>query len=137
MNVFRFLGDMTHLLSIIVRLSKFTQRPHFNYFLVVMHDDSLLIIIHYRSCCSRSTRLSPVRVSVGVRASVPVICGEGRTWFSFRFATDLTSTASLPLPQNPFLSSSIRTGVSLKTQELYLLVFVTRYLDLLYSFISP
>ena len=27
-------------------------------------------------------------------------------------------------------------GVSLKTQELYLLVFVTRYLDLLYSFIS-
>jgi len=137
MNVFRFLGDMTHLLSIIVRLSKFTQRPHFNYFLdVVMHDDSLLIIIHYRSCCSRSTRLSLVRVSVGVRASVPVICGEGRTWFSFRFARDLTSTASLPLPQN-LLSSSIRTGVSLKTQELYLLVFVTRYLDLLYSFISP
>jgi len=27
-------------------------------------------------------------------------------------------------------------GVSLKTQELYLLVFVTRYLDLFYSFIS-
>ena len=28
------------------------------------------------------------------------------------------------------------TGVSAKTQELYALVFVTRYLDLFYSFIS-
>ena len=27
-------------------------------------------------------------------------------------------------------------GISLKTQELYALVFMTRYLDLLYSFIS-
>jgi|MDSW01.2.fsa_nt_gb hypothetical protein len=32
---------------------------------------------------------------------------------------------------------SCHEGVSLKTQELYLIVFVTRYLDLLYSFISP
>lgn len=30
----------------------------------------------------------------------------------------------------------VPAGVSLKTQELYALVFVTRYLDLFYSFIS-
>ena len=34
-----------------------------------------------------------------------------------------------PLPPAP-------AGISLKTQELYLLVFVTRYLDLFYSYIS-
>ena len=28
------------------------------------------------------------------------------------------------------------TGISLRTQELYLLVFLTRYLDLFYSYIS-
>ena len=39
-------------------------------------------------------------------------------------------------PSSSSLSSHPHTGVSLKTQELFLLVFVTRYLDLLTRFIS-
>lgn len=34
------------------------------------------------------------------------------------------------------LSPGCRAGISLKTQELYALVFICRYLDLFYSFIS-
>lgn len=36
----------------------------------------------------------------------------------------------------PPTSSQCAAGISLKTQELYALVFVCRYLDLFYSFIS-
>jgi len=33
-------------------------------------------------------------------------------------------------------AKSFPAGISLKTQELYALVFLTRYLDLFYSYIS-
>lgn len=36
----------------------------------------------------------------------------------------------------PQIAPLLPAGISLKTQELYALVFVTRYLDLFYSFIS-
>ena len=43
-------------------------------------------------------------------------------------------------PVEPFCSLMapclVLAGISLKTQELYLLVFVTRYLDLFYRYIS-
>ena len=45
-------------------------------------------------------------------------------------APSLTA-ASLALPRHR------RAGISLKTQQLYLLVFVTRYMDLFWNFISP
>lgn len=34
------------------------------------------------------------------------------------------------------VTASLPAGISLKTQELYLAVFVCRYLDLFYSFVS-
>jgi len=54
----------------------------------------------------------------------------------FRLAGDMTHLAScLVLLLKIYGTKSCR-GVSLRTQELYLLVFVARYLDLFTSFIS-
>ena len=41
-----------------------------------------------------------------------------------------------PRPPPRSLTDPTHAGISLKTQELYALVFVCRYLDLFYSFIS-
>jgi len=50
----------------------------------------------------------------------------------FRFAGDMIHLASFFVLFLKMLSSRSVEGVSLKTQELYLLVFVTRYLDLFF-----
>jgi len=49
----------------------------------------------------------------------------------FRFAGDMIHLASFFVLFLKMLSSRSVEGLSLKTQELYLLVFVTRYIDLL------
>ena len=54
----------------------------------------------------------------------------------FRFAGDMTHLLSIIALLLKINATKSCAGVSLKTQELYLLVFVTRYLDLFYSFIS-
>merc|ERR1712216_654324 len=54
----------------------------------------------------------------------------------FRFFGDMTHLCSILVLLLKINATKSCAGVSLKTQELYLLVFVTRYLDLLYSFIS-
>merc|ERR1712216_608509 len=54
----------------------------------------------------------------------------------FRFFGDMTHLCSILGLLLKINATKSCAGVSLKTQELYLLVFVTRYLDLLYSFIS-
>ncbi len=50
----------------------------------------------------------------------------------------LPGTAAAAPPPHAELTAakSFPAGISLKTQELYALVFLTRYLDLFYSYIS-
>ena len=54
----------------------------------------------------------------------------------FRFAGDMTHLLSIIVLLLKIHATKNCSGVSLKTQELYAIVFVTRYLDLLFSFIS-
>ncbi len=89
MNLFRFLGDMSHLLSIIVLLMK-------------------------------------IRATRSCRGTV-----DGWRVLSLSLSLSLSPAASSHL-----VSYQSTTGISLRTQELYLLVFVTRYLDLFYSYVS-
>eukprot|EP00271_Cylindrocystis_brebissonii_P010165 TRINITY_DN26269_c0_g1_i1.p1 TRINITY_DN26269_c0_g1~~TRINITY_DN26269_c0_g1_i1.p1 ORF type:complete len:217 (-),score=50.98 TRINITY_DN26269_c0_g1_i1:665-1315(-) len=54
----------------------------------------------------------------------------------FRLAGDMTHLASIILLLLKIVTIRSCAGVSLKTQELYALVFATRYLDLFYQYIS-
>mmetsp|Transcript_10573 Transcript_10573/g.23914 ORF Transcript_10573/g.23914 Transcript_10573/m.23914 type:complete len:216 (-) Transcript_10573:689-1336(-) len=54
----------------------------------------------------------------------------------FRLAGDMTHLLSIIVLLLKIQATKSCAGVSLKTQELYAVVFVTRYLDLFYSFIS-
>jgi hypothetical protein len=54
----------------------------------------------------------------------------------FRLAGDMTHLASCLVLLLKIVATKSCRGVSLKTQELYLLVFCARYLDLFTSFIS-
>ncbi|CAD7703451.1 unnamed protein product [Ostreobium quekettii] len=54
----------------------------------------------------------------------------------FRLAGDLTHLLSLVVLLLKIVATKSCRGVSAKTQELYAIVFVTRYLDLLFSFVS-
>jgi len=54
----------------------------------------------------------------------------------FRFAGDMTHLASILALLLKIQATRSCVGVSLRTQELYAIVFVTRYLDLFFSFIS-
>lgn len=54
----------------------------------------------------------------------------------FRFAGDMTHLFSVLVLLVKIYATKSCSGISLKTQELYALVFLTRYLDLLTSFIS-
>jgi len=54
----------------------------------------------------------------------------------FRFAGDMTHLLSIVVLMLKINATKSCAGVSAKTQELYALVFVTRYLDLFYSYIS-
>jgi len=54
----------------------------------------------------------------------------------FRFAGDMTHLASILALLLKIQATKSCAGVSLKTQELYAVVFATRYLDLFFSFIS-
>jgi ER lumen protein retaining receptor len=54
----------------------------------------------------------------------------------FRFAGDMTHLCSIIVLLLKIQATKSCAGVSLRTQELYAVVFVTRYLDLLFSFIS-
>jgi ER lumen protein retaining receptor len=54
----------------------------------------------------------------------------------FRLSGDMLHLASILMLLLKIHATRSCAGVSLKTQELYALVFVTRYLDLFYSFIS-
>merc|ERR1719231_2000122 len=54
----------------------------------------------------------------------------------FRLAGDLSHVASIFILLLRLVSTRQATGISLKTQELFLLVFVTRYLDLFTTFYS-
>ena len=60
---------------------------------------------------------------------------EGIAFFSFSTPPSdaLVAVFASGVASIPALAS---TGVSLKTQELYLLVFLTRYLDVFYGYIS-
>ena len=52
------------------------------------------------------------------------------TWNVFRYTGDLSHLLSFFFLLHRLWSSRTSAGISLKTQELYLLVFITRYLDL-------
>jgi ER lumen protein retaining receptor len=54
----------------------------------------------------------------------------------FRLAGDMTHLASCLVLLLKIVTTKSCRGVSLRTQELYLLVFVTRYLDLFTTYIS-
>ncbi|KAF7121354.1 hypothetical protein RHSIM_Rhsim13G0187500 [Rhododendron simsii] len=54
----------------------------------------------------------------------------------FRFAGDMTHLISILVLLLKIYATKTCSGISLKTQELYALVFVTRYLDLFTDFIS-
>ncbi|CAI5507835.1 unnamed protein product [Closterium sp. NIES-64] len=54
----------------------------------------------------------------------------------FRLAGDMTHLMSIVVLLLKIMTMKSCAGISLKTQELYVIIFVTRYLDLLYSFIS-
>ncbi|KAK2982039.1 hypothetical protein RJ640_017390 [Escallonia rubra] len=54
----------------------------------------------------------------------------------FRFAGDMTHLISILVLLLKIYATKSCSGISLKTQELYALVFVTRYLDLFTDFIS-
>ncbi|KAF5944533.1 hypothetical protein HYC85_018610 [Camellia sinensis] len=54
----------------------------------------------------------------------------------FRFAGDMTHLLSILVLLLKIYATKSCSGISLKTQELYALVFVTRYLDLFTDFIS-
>mmetsp|Transcript_9973 Transcript_9973/g.45150 ORF Transcript_9973/g.45150 Transcript_9973/m.45150 type:complete len:88 (-) Transcript_9973:1645-1908(-) len=54
----------------------------------------------------------------------------------FRLAGDMTHLCSIVVLLLKINATKSCAGLSLKTQELYLAVFLTRYLDLLYSYIS-
>ncbi|XP_023517962.1 ER lumen protein-retaining receptor A isoform X2 [Cucurbita pepo subsp. pepo] len=54
----------------------------------------------------------------------------------FRFAGDMTHLISVLVLLLKIYATKSCSGISLKTQELYALVFLTRYLDLLTDFIS-
>ena len=55
---------------------------------------------------------------------------------AFRLAGDISHLASFFFLIHRLLQKRTAQGLSLKTQELYLLVFITRYLDLFTSFHS-
>lgn len=54
----------------------------------------------------------------------------------FRLAGDLTHLLSLLVLLLKILATKSCHGISLKTQEMYALVFTTRYLDLFFNFVS-
>mmetsp|Transcript_55695 Transcript_55695/g.126551 ORF Transcript_55695/g.126551 Transcript_55695/m.126551 type:complete len:222 (+) Transcript_55695:147-812(+) len=54
----------------------------------------------------------------------------------FRLAGDMSHVVSIFLLIVRLLASKQATGISLKTQELFLLVFITRYLDLFTTYYS-
>ena len=54
----------------------------------------------------------------------------------FRFAGDMSHVVSILVLLLRLRSSKSAVGISLKTQELFLIVFVTRYLDLFTTFYS-
>eukprot|EP00271_Cylindrocystis_brebissonii_P019217 TRINITY_DN5768_c0_g2_i1.p1 TRINITY_DN5768_c0_g2~~TRINITY_DN5768_c0_g2_i1.p1 ORF type:complete len:216 (+),score=31.33 TRINITY_DN5768_c0_g2_i1:415-1062(+) len=54
----------------------------------------------------------------------------------FRLAGDMTHLASIILLLLKIVTIKSCAGISLKTQELYALVFVSRYLDLFYNYFS-
>ncbi|XP_077251107.1 ER lumen protein retaining receptor family protein [Tasmannia lanceolata] len=54
----------------------------------------------------------------------------------FRFAGDMTHLVSVLVLLLKIYATKSCAGISLKTQELYALVFITRYLDLFSDFIS-
>nr|CCA19520.1 ER lumen protein retaining receptor putative [Albugo laibachii Nc14] len=54
----------------------------------------------------------------------------------FRFIGDMTHLISFLVLLLKLLASRSASGISLKSQELFLLVFITRYLDLLTHFVS-
>ncbi|CAB1106319.1 unnamed protein product [Ectocarpus sp. CCAP 1310/34] len=54
----------------------------------------------------------------------------------FRLAGDMSHTASILMLLLKLRASKSAAGISLKTQELFLVVFLTRYVDLFFRFIS-
>jgi ER lumen protein retaining receptor len=62
--------------------------------------------------------------------------GGGGTMNIFRFAGDMSHLFSILVVLLKMHSIKSCAGISLKTQELYVIVFVTRYLDLFSDFIS-
>jgi len=54
----------------------------------------------------------------------------------FRYAGDFAHLASFLILFYKIFQTKQVGGISLKTQELYVLVFVTRYVDLLWNFAS-
>ncbi|CAM9000777.1 unnamed protein product [Rhodiola kirilowii] len=54
----------------------------------------------------------------------------------FRLAGDITHLISILILLLKIYATKSCSGISLRTQELYALVFVTRYLDLVTDFIS-
>jgi len=55
----------------------------------------------------------------------------------FRFIGDMAHLMSFLVILVKMQGTKSAAGISLKTQQLYLLVFVTRYMDLFWNFISP
>jgi hypothetical protein len=117
MNLFRLAGDLTHLASFVVLLLK---------------------ILATRSCRGKKRAC----VAEGGSSSRSFYEGTGsqkKTSFfqSRRSMARTDSGACSPIPLSFSLSLSLslppltpETGISLRTQELYTLVFVCRYLDL-------
>lgn len=126
MNIFRLAGDGTHLLSFVVLLLK---------------------ILATRSCRGREWRRQGAgaammlrRLGPGPAHGVPPAASFGATLahrtcasFALHGPCDGAGRAQTSSNQEPTLQpphTHLPTGISLKTQELYTLVFVCRYLDL-------
>ncbi|MBA0840242.1 hypothetical protein Goarm_002840 [Gossypium armourianum] len=108
MNIFRFAGDVTHLISILVLLLK---------------------IYATKSCSGKSFRYSNFPfVSREIAKISPRSSAEVFTAFLN------VSTGKFCCLLN--LLFIFILGISLKTQELYALVFLARYLDLFTDFVS-
>ncbi len=64
------------------------------------------------------------------------ISRAGMSWNVFRYLGDFSHLLSFVFLLHRLWISKTAAGISLKTQELYLLVFITRYLDLFKTFHS-
>ena len=116
MNLFRLAGDLTHLASFVVLLLKILATRS-------CRGEKRACVAEGGSSGVESFTKSDGKLRKKHRFCNPAIDGEDRLRRLLTYSPLFLSPLSLP-PLTP------KTGISLRTQELYTLVFVCRYLDL-------